>query len=274
MDDYFEVNKEHWNAATPLHLGPGEVYDVEAFKKGESTLLSVERELLGDVSGKSILHAQCHIGVDSMSLARLGAQVTGVDFSEEAIGAARSLNDECGLDCEFICCNIYDLPAHLDAQFDIVYASYGVLCWLPDIPRWCQLLADRLRANGTFVVIEGHPFSCCIKNDQSHPHPYIYRNYFRLNEPEFCPADDEERDYHAIDKPVGKPTYEWQHTLSNIVNAVAGAGLVIETLGEYPQAPGRGADNPEMKKGADGYFRFPAENSLYPMLLSVKAVKR
>jgi len=209
-----------------------------------------------------------------MSLARLGAQVVGVDFSEEAIRAARSLNDECGLNCRFICGNICDLPAHLDEQFGIVYASYGVLCWLPDLPRWCQLLAERLRPGGAFIVIDGHPFSFCVRNDPSQPYPYVYRGYFRPKDPEFCPSDDKERDYHAIDKPVGKPTYEWLQTLSDVVNAIADAGLAIEFVGEYPVFPCRGPDSPGMKKQADGFFKYGEEKSLYPLLMSVKAVKR
>ncbi len=273
MDKFLEANKEHWNAVTPLHLGPGEVYDVEAFKKGSSTLLSIERRLLGDVAGRSILHAQCHIGVDSMSVARLGARVTGVDFSEEAIRAARTLNDECGLNCQFICCNIYDLPSHLEKQFDIVFASYGVLCWLPDLNLWCQVLADRLRPGGTFVLVDGHPFSYCIKAEPGTAPPHICSSYFSDGTPQFCPPDEEDDcDYHATSVPVGKATYEWTHTISDIINAVAGAGLVMQSFGEHPALAYR--LYPEMTKGADGLFRLPAEKALYPMIFSIKAAKR
>lgn len=273
IDRFFEANKAHWNAATPLHLGPGEVYDVEAFKKGASTLLPMELGLLGDVADKSILHAQCHIGDDSMSLARLGAKVTGVDFSEEAIAAARSLNDECGLNCRFVCCNIYDLPQHVHEQFDIVFASYGVLCWLPDLSRWCQLLADRLRPGGTFVLVEGHPFSHCVEAGEGDNRPRICRSYFSDGQPEYCPPDEEgDHDYHAIDTAVGKATYEWTHTVSDILNAVAAAGLTIQHLGEYTALPYRLF--PTMIKEEDGLFHPPAGKALYPLLLSVKAVKR
>ena len=272
MDKYFETNKEHWNAATPLHLGPGEVYDIEAFRKGESTLLPIERELLGNVSGKAILHAQCHIGVDSMSLARIGARVTGVDFSEEAIRSARALNDDCGLHCQFICCNIYDLPSHLEEQFDIVFASYGVLCWLPDLDLWCHILADRLRPGGTFVLVDGHPFSFCVKVGPNDAHPRISGNYFSDGTPQFGHPDEEgDFDYHATSISVGKATYEWTHTVSDIVNAVARAGLAIQFFGEYPALPYR--LYPEMTKGADGLFRLPPERALYPLLFSVRAVK-
>ena len=275
MDKFLEANKEHWNAVTPLHLGPGEVYDVEAFKKGSSTLLSIERRLLGDVAGRSILHAQCHIGVDSMSVARLGARVTGVDFSEEAIRAARTLNDECGLNCQFICCNIYDLPSHLEEQFDIVFASHGVLCWLPDLNSWCQVLADRLRPGGTFVLVDGHPFSFCVEANTDGANPYISKSYFSDGLPEYDPPDEEEEDdhdYHATDTPVCKATYLWTYTVSDIINAVAGAGLVIQSFDEHAELAFR--LYPDMTKGEDGLFRPPAEKALYPLLFSLKATKK
>lgn len=271
MDAFLQVNREHWNAATPLHLGPGEVYDVEAFKRGASTLLPIEREPLGDVAGRSILHAQCRIGVDSMSLARLGAHVTGVDFSEEAIRAARSLSDECGLSCRFVCCNIYDVAAHVKEQFDIVYASYGVLCWLPDLPAWCRVLADRLRPGGSLILIDGHPLSYCIDAGDDDG-PRVRRSYFSDGKPEFCPPDEEgDHDYHAANTPVGRATYEWTHTLSDIVNAVAGAALTIRRLGEHPELCYRLF--PQMTKDEDGLFRLPAEQALYPMLFSLKATR-
>ncbi len=263
---YFDANRAHWNAATLLHLGPGEVYDVEAFKRGESTLQPVERAVLGDVAGRTILHAQCHFGLDSMSLARLGAKVTGVDFSEEAIRAARSLNAELGLDCRFVCCNIYALPSHVHEQFDIAFADYGVLCWLPDLPLWCRLLADRLRPGGTLVLLDGHPFSMCLDDGR------VCRDYFPPPGPEFCPPDEEgDCDYHATSTPVGKTTYEWAYTVADIINAVAAAGLTIRSFGEHPEIPYR--LHPDMTKGPDRLFRFPPGRPRYPLVFSIKAVK-
>jgi SAM-dependent methyltransferase len=272
MDQFFQANKEHWNAATPLHLGPGEIYDVDAFRNGALTLLPIERKALGDVAGKRILHAQCHIGVDSMSLARLGAKVTGVDFSEEAIRVARALNSECGLDCRFVCCNIYDLPSHLHEEFDTVFASYGVLCWLPDLERWCRILADRLRHDGEFVLVDGHPFSYCIQPGTGQAPVVVCRSYFSDGTPQFCPGDEEgDCDYHATQTPVGKATYEWTHTVSDVINAVAGAGLRIQSFDEHAEMCYR--LHPDMTRGADGLFRWPDANSQYPLLFSLKAVK-
>ena len=122
---YFEVNRQYWDEATEIHLRGSETYPIEAFKAGKSTLPSSDIEEVGDVTGKSMLHLQCHFGMDTLSWARLGAVVTGVDFSEKAVDAARSLSKEIDVSADFICCNIYDLPHHLHRKFDIVYSSYA-----------------------------------------------------------------------------------------------------------------------------------------------------
>ncbi len=269
MHDMFEVNKKRWNAITPLHLGPGECYDVEAFRKGASTLRALELELLGDVADQRILHAQCHIGVDSMSLARLGARVTGVDFAEEAIAAARMLNDECGLDCRFVCCNIYDLPLHLDEEFDIAYTSYGVLCWLPDLANWARTLARFLRPGGRLVLIDGHPLAECVQPGEGEAPPHFTRNYLAGPEPVFCPVADDWGDYHAHGAVVPYPAYECNHTMAEIINAVVGAGMIVELLGEY--AEGYHQCNPAMAQGEDRLWRLPAEKALFPLVFSLTA---
>ncbi len=121
------------------------MYDLEGFRRGQNTFYPIEIEELGDVRGKTVLHLQCHFGQDTMSLARMGAKVVGVDFSEEAVKLARSLSTEIGIPAEFICCNIYDLPKHLDRQFDIVFTSAGVLCWINDLSKWAQLIDRYLK---------------------------------------------------------------------------------------------------------------------------------
>ena len=129
-----ETNRRNWNERTPIHARSA-FYDVEGFKAGKQTLTSIEREELGDVAGKSLLHLQCHFGMDTMSWARLGARVTGVDFSDEAISLTRSLSRELAIEAELVQSNVYDLPDVLDRRYDIVFTSYGALPWLPDISR-------------------------------------------------------------------------------------------------------------------------------------------
>src|SRR5512136_1374407 len=130
MNEYLNSNRELWNAWTRVHV-QSKFYDVDGFRRGENRLDSVVRQGVGDVRGKSLLHLQCHFGLDTLSWARLGANVTGADFSEEGIRQARALASETGIAANFVCANIYDLPNALTGQFDIVFTSHGVLSWLP-----------------------------------------------------------------------------------------------------------------------------------------------
>nr|HMQ81182.1 class I SAM-dependent methyltransferase [Ignavibacteria bacterium] len=140
MEKYIEVNRDLWNKKTPVHV-TSEFYDVASFKKGKSSLNPAELEALGDVSGKSLLHLQCHFGMDTLSWARLGAKVTGVDLADKAIDAARELNAELGLDAEFICSDVFDLKNVLDKKYDIVFTSYGTIGWLPDLDKWADIVS-------------------------------------------------------------------------------------------------------------------------------------
>ena len=139
MEEYLKKNLDMWNDWAPLHA-ESEFYDVEGFKNGRNSLDSIELEEVGDVTGKSLLHLQCHFGMDTLSWARLGARVTGVDFSDKAIDIARSLSTELGIEADFICSSVYDLRKNLDGKFDIVYTSAGVLCWLPDLKQWAEII--------------------------------------------------------------------------------------------------------------------------------------
>ena len=137
MDKRLETNRTNWNERTPVHAASS-FYDVEGFKNGLTTLTDIERREVGNVSGKTLLHLQCHFGMDTMSWSRLGAKATGVDFSDTAIDLARALKEDIGTDARFIRSNVYDLPDVLDEEFDIVFTSYGVLCWLPDLEKWAS----------------------------------------------------------------------------------------------------------------------------------------
>src|SRR3954464_11903705 len=154
-DEYIQSNRKLWNDWTGIHA-QSEFYDVESFKEGKFRLHPIEKEELGDVRGKTLLHLQCHFGLDTLSWANLGAIVTGADFSDKAIDLARELSRETGLPATFICSNIYDLPAALEGQFDIVFTSHGVLGWLPDMPNWGKVVAHFLKPGGTFYVAEVH----------------------------------------------------------------------------------------------------------------------
>ncbi|MEM7041082.1 MAG: class I SAM-dependent methyltransferase, partial [Bacteroidota bacterium] len=172
--NWFESNRSLWNAKTPIHLET-ELYDLEAWRAGETSLKPAELEGLGDVSGKTLLHLQCHFGQDTLSWARLGAEVTGIDLSDESIATARRLAEEQGLEATFIQTNVYDLPDVLEGQFDIVFTSYGALPWLPDLDRWATLVRQYLKPGGTFFIAEFHPVIHMLEWDNYTPH-YCYFN--------------------------------------------------------------------------------------------------
>ncbi len=264
MDERLRVNRRNWNERTPVHA-VSDFYDVEGFKSGRITLTEIERREVGDVFGKSLLHLQCHFGLDTMSWARLGAKTTGVDFSDVAIERARSLNDEFGLAARFICSNVYELPQVVDEEFDIVFTSYGVLAWLPDIERWARVIDNHLRPGGMFYIADHHPFMAILEPSDSGDvlpaNGYFHEErVFEGNQPSY-----------AGSQPIASPAYEWQHSLGEVVTALTGAGLRIEFLHEFPFCDYRAF--PIMEQGDDGWWRFPKNNCSIPQIFSIKATK-
>ena len=155
-NDYFKTNKATWNEKVKVH-SKSDMYDLESFKNGKSSLMDYELHALGDVKGKSLLHLQCHFGQDTLSWSRMGATCVGVDISNEGIKLAQKLNKELKLDAKFICCNVLDTSNHIKEKFDIVYTSYGVIGWLPNLKPWGQMIFERLKNGGTFFIAEFHP---------------------------------------------------------------------------------------------------------------------
>ncbi|MFX1317456.1 MAG: class I SAM-dependent methyltransferase, partial [Promethearchaeota archaeon] len=157
-------------------------YDLEGFLEGKSSLLPIEIKELGDVKGKSLLHLQCHFGMDTLSWARKGAIVTGVDFSDKAIELAKELSNELNITARFIQANIYDIPNIIKEKFDIVFTSYGVLCWLPDLVKWAKVINFCLKPGGTFYIIDGHPFGALI-DEKVEKRFQVGFNYFTKGRP-------------------------------------------------------------------------------------------
>lgn len=229
MDEYTETNRKHWDELVGLHLGSA-MYDVPGFKAGRDTLHSIETDELGDVNGKSLLHLQCHFGNDTLSWARRGAIVTGVDFSEPAIEAARSHASELGIDARFVHSDIYSLPDNLSGQFDIVFTSYGVLFWLPDLSRWAEIVARFTRPGGTFYIAEFHPingvFEATPEGAIVPVRPYFAGEAIRI---------EEDGSYADRDAAVeSRLTFSWSHPISEVVSELIKAGLRIEHLHEFP----------------------------------------
>ncbi|MBT8393871.1 MAG: class I SAM-dependent methyltransferase, partial [Bacteroidia bacterium] len=153
---YFNVNKSTWNEKVEVH-SKSKMYDLDSFRNGKSSLKHYEQKALGDVKGKSLLHLQCHFGQDTLSWSRLGAKCVGVDNSTEGIKLAQQLNEELHLDAEFVCCNVLDTSKYVKEKFDIVFSSYGVIGWLPDLKPWAKMIFDRLKRGGLFYLVEFHP---------------------------------------------------------------------------------------------------------------------
>jgi SAM-dependent methyltransferase len=266
MDKYLEQNKALWNEITPVHER-SEMYDVAGFKAGKSTMLMpFEIEEMGDLNGKSLLHLQCHFGMDTLSWGRLGAKVTGVDFSDEAIKTARKLSKETDTKAEFICSDIYKLPEIHKKKYDIVYTSGGVLCWLPDLNKWAKVIAYFLKPGGFFYIMEGHPLMNVFDNSTNVKELKIKWSYF--NNPEWleCQAEGDYAD------PAFKSSHascEWTHSMGDIINSLINAGLKIEFLHEFPAIFFKCFSF--MKQGKDGTWRL--EGDKLPLIFSLKASK-
>lgn len=190
------------------------------------TLTPVEPELVGDANGRSLLHLQCHFGLDTLSWARLGARVTGADFSAPAIAQAESLAAELGIPARFVCSDLYQLPDQLEGDFDVVYTSWGVLCWLPDLARWAQVVARFLTPGGRFHLFEFHPIAD-VFDDELQP---AYHYFF---EPEGY-REPWTATYADLEAEIAGESWQWAHPVSEIVGALIGAGLRIERLDEFP----------------------------------------
>ncbi len=266
MDKYTQGNRDLWNEITPIHA-QSEFYDVEGFKKGRRSVhYPIERGEMGDVNGKSLLHLQCHFGMDTLSWARLGAKVTGVDFSDKAIDLARSLAEELSIEASFICSDIYKLPDVLDEKFDIVYTSGGVLCWLPDLTRWAEIISHFLKPGGFFYILEGHPFSSIFDDSLDAIEPKVKYAYFHTPEPDKWGP---EGDYANPDAVVTHGSYEWTHSMSDIINNLISSGLRIEFLHEFPLIFFK--CYPFMEQDDDGFWRVKGDK--IPLIFTLKAVK-
>jgi ubiquinone/menaquinone biosynthesis C-methylase UbiE len=263
VDPYVESNRALWNEWTKIH-GSSEFYDLEGFKRGGVRLRLYEMEEVGDVAGKTLLHLQCHFGIDTLSWARLGANVTGVDFAEEAVELAREVAQEIEVPAEFIRSNVYDLPGVLDRIFDVVYTSRGVLGWLPDIRRWAEVVGRFVAPGGLFYITEVHPFLQILEDDLS-----IAYGYWEDERPLAFDVQGSYADRNAV---VSVPKeYGWNHALGEIVTALVDAGLTIELLHEWPFLDW---ELPFLEPREDGLWRLQGElDGRLPLMFSMRARK-
>ena len=263
VDEYIEANRRNWDDRVPIHVA-SDFYDVESFKAGRSSLLPIELNELADVAGKTLLHLQCHFGMDTLSWAREGAVVTGVDFSAPAIDAARSLAAELSIDARFVEANVLELPHLLSERFDIVFASYGVLCWIPDLPRWFEVAATLLNPGGVFYLIDGHPVADMLDDtDIRLVYPYLGARPL---------ADDSGTTYADAEARLShKRSYDFAHGIGETVDAVLGARLVLDHLHEFTY--GFYQRLPQMQKRDDGYWELRENPLQIPFMFSLRAHK-
>ncbi len=231
MKDWQKANLELWDEWALLHES-SEFYDLDGFRKGGSTIRPFELEEVGDVSGKELLHLQCHFGMDTLSWARLGANVTGVDFSPNAIEIAGRVANELELPARFVQSRVQELPDNLDGQFDIVYTSRGVIGWLDDLTRWAEVIAHFLKPGGFFYIHEGHPTMWAFDDEREDAELHVKYAYFERDEPLFFPVVGSYADPKAEVK--ANRSFSWFHSLGEVVTVLAEAGLRIEWLHEHP----------------------------------------
>jgi len=268
--DAIRQNRALWDEWTAVNAA-SPFYDLDGFRRGGVRLSAEEISEVGDVSGRDLLHLQCHFGIDTLSWARLGARVTGADFSAAAVELARSLADELGFPgARFVQADLYDLPDLLEGDFDVVYTSRGVLGWLPDIRRWAAVAAHFLRPGGTFFVNEIHPVAQAFEDEGVEPGELrLAYPYWEHAEPLTFPVHGSYADPAA--EIATRAEHGWDHGLGEIVTALVEAGLRIERLVEHPWTDWR---LDFLVEGPDGRFRLPPGTAgELPLSFSLRATR-
>ena len=263
INDYLKINRQTWNEKTDIHIN-SEFYDMNGFKDGKSSLNEIELKLLGDISGKSILHLQCHFGQDTMSLSRLGADVTGVDFSEKAIENAVKIAKELNINAKFVCSDIYSLPQNLNEKFDIIFTSYGVIGWLPNLTKWAEVISQFLKPGGTFILAEFHPVVWMYDDNFEK----IIYSYFNVE-----PIIETETGSYA-DRKADKTTtcVVWNHSLSEVISSLIGQGLAITDFEEHDYSPYNCFNN--TAEISPGKYVISHFGNKIPMVFAIKGVNQ
>ncbi len=256
--DYIDMNRDLWNARADEHLH-SEFYDLAGFLAGRNSLNEPELRLLGDVNEKSILHLQCHFGQDTLSLARMGAEVTGVDFSENAIINAVDIASKMKLQADFICCDIYKLMNCLMKKYDIVFTSYGTVGWLPDIDRWATTVANYVKPGGKFVMADFHPYIWMYDTRlENIPHRYFNSG----------PIVETETGSYATSRKGEERKYAgWNHALSEIIGSLLRKGLTLNSFAELDYSPYNVFEG--MVESEKGKFRIEKFGNRIPLMYTL-----
>jgi SAM-dependent methyltransferase len=273
LDDYLKANLASWDEAVALHVG-SELYDVAGFKAGRSSLGRIELDELGPSvgDGTTLLHLQCHFGLDTLSWARRGARVTGADFSGEAVGAARALADQVGLSARaaFVQSDVERLPGVLTGQYDVVFTSWGALIWLGDLERWAEVVDHFLKPGGTFYIAEFHPYAFLLAEDSTPDALRVGYPYFMYGVPQ---RFDEDGDYADPDARLEHTvTFEWLHGFAEIVDPLLRRGLRLDFLHEFPYTV-PGLPFPFLEHDEHGMLRLKGRPDDFPLTFTLKMTK-
>ena len=258
----FNSNRALWNAMTEVHFG-SKFYDVESFVAGRNSLSQLEIDLLGDVRGKQLLHLQCHFGQDTLSIARMGANVTGLDLSDVAIEKAKVLADRCGSKAEWICANVIDPQPSLEQKFDIIFSSYGTIGWLPEVKNWARNISRYLKPGGKFVFVEFHPVIWMFDNEFSRIE-YSYFNRHPI-------VEMQKGTYAEKDAPIEMESHGWNHSLADVIAALLDAGLRLDRFMEHDGSPHDCF--PDMMQSDDGLYRINGFAGKLPMIYALTCTK-
>ena len=261
--DYIKINKASWNSKTDTHM-ESDFYNMKGFLDGETSLKNIELNLLGDIKGRSILHLQCHFGQDTLSLGKLGARVTGVDLSDKAIARARELAVKTKIEANFICCDIYDLPNHLNEEFDIIYTTYGTIGWLPDIGKWGQIVSNFLKPGGRLIFVEFHPVVWMFDDKFSK----ITYNYFNSGPI----VETETGTYANRDADLSLEYVMWNHGIGEVISSLIKNGLEVTSLEEYDYSPYNCFKF--TIESEPGKYRIKHLGNKLPMVYSIQARKK
>ncbi|UZJ30288.1 class I SAM-dependent methyltransferase [Streptomyces endophytica] len=266
-DDWRETNRARWDERVAIHTA-SDFYDQERFRRVRDVIRDFETAEVGDVTGRSLLHLQCHFGQDTLSWAHRGAaRVVGLDFSEPAVEAARELAAGLGYGPDraaFVAADVYDAAEAVpDASYDIVYTGIGALNWLPDLERWADTAASLVAPGGFLYLAEFHPLADALDDETG---ARIVHDYFRRD----AWVDEVPGTYADFEAPtVNNRSVEWQHPLGDVVSALAGAGLRIDFLHEHDMTMFQRFA--ALRRGDDGYYRFPADRPRVPLMYSLRA---
>jgi SAM-dependent methyltransferase len=270
MRSYEDANRLNWDDRADIHsTDQSGTYPIDAVLAGGSSLNPIETREIGDVSGRDILHLQCHIGLDSISLKNFGARsVTGVDISARSIAYAVDFARQADADVHFVEGSVYDAPHLLDRTFDLVYATWGTINWLGDIERWAHVVAKLLRPGGMLYLLDGHPQ---LLQTELRDGSYVIARDWRT-------ASGAPMEYRVERTYTGDPrvlsnttTFQWIHPLGSLVNAIVSAGLNLRFLNEHETISWKAL--PSMITTCDGQFALPAGGAHFPLAFSIGAVK-